>query len=105
MKKIFLVFLCACAFFCCSCTDYSNLGLPRGFNGHILRIYPGSTSRAFIISMYGTPKNSEVFQDGSRNEIWVLDTSAGPCSVIIGFTEKGIVNWYNYTYQKAIQYR
>ena len=37
-------------------------------------------------------KNSEVFQDGSRNEIWILDTSAGPCSVIISFTENGIVN-------------
>lgn len=104
MRKVFyLVFFIV--IFCYSCTNYSNVGLPRGINGHIVRIYPGATSRAFIMSMYGNPANSEVFPDGSRNETWVLDTSAGPCSVIIGFTDRGVVNWYNYIYHKAVKYR
>ena len=103
MKKILLILMLIISI--TSCTNYSNLGLPRGFNGRIVTIYPGSTNRSFIMSMYGNPSNSEVFPDGSRNETWVLDTSAGPCSVIIGFTQYGIVNWYNYIYHKAVKYR
>lgn len=103
MKKILcFLFILICI---SSCTNYSNLGLPRGFNGRIMQIIPGSTPCAYVISMYGQPAQVETFEDGSSNKLWTLDTSEGPCNVIIGFTQQGIVNWYNYTYVNALKYR
>lgn len=87
------------------CTNYAALGLPRGINGHIMRIVPGQTSYAYMQSMYGKPANIEEFPDGSKNISWVLDTSEGDCLVESGFTPNGIVNWYNYIYKNAIKFR
>ncbi len=102
----------SCAFVLFAClmlsgcfTDWSRVGLPRGYNGHIMYIIPGKTPFAYVTSMYGSPYKEDIQPDGSKNSTWLIDTSEGPCMVIIGFTEKGIVNWYNYTYERAIKRR
>ena len=93
------------ALLCTACMNYANVGLPRGINGHIMNIVPGRTSFAYVTSMYGAPIDEQIAPDGSKNSTWTLDTSAGICDVYIGFTEHGIVNWYNYIYRNAIKYR
>lgn len=91
--------------FCSSCVNYANVGLPRGINGKIMNIIPGSTNFAYITTMYGPPIAEQIAEDGSKNSLWTLDTSYGICDVYIGFTQYGIVNWYNYIYRDAVQYR
>ena len=91
--------------FIIACTNYANLGMPRGINGHIMHVNIGYTTFAYVQSMYGQPKTITPFPDGSSNALWILDTSAGDCLVEMGFTPTGTVNWYNYTYKNAVKRR
>lgn len=105
MKKLSCIIVIIFSIACSACTNYGNVGLPRGYNGRIVHIVNGSTPFAFIVSMYGQPAHEDVFADGSKHSFWELDTSSGPCTVVAGFTTNGIVLWHNFVYQNAIQRR